>query len=40
MGEISYQLAEGIPQDQIRLGAKVESIDNGRVILSIQNHSL
>lgn len=34
MGEISSQLAEGIPQDQILLGAKVESIDNGRVTLT------
>lgn len=34
MGEISSQPAEGIPQDQIHLGAKVESIDNGRVTLT------
>lgn len=34
MGEIPSQPAEGIPQDQIRLGSKVESIDNGRVTLT------
>lgn len=34
MGQIPSQLAEGIPQDQIRLGAKVESIDNGNVTLT------
>jgi len=34
MGEIPLQLADGIPQDKIQFGRKVESIDNGRVTLT------